>query len=118
MPGTLVLVLLLLVVMVGAAHSHLVVLRDTGTRTKREVGPVTSHGGGQYSGGHHNGGHHNHTKQPQKKYKRLQHSIMVQADIRSRSDQLTLIMHKYIITSSTGWPVCHDMKQGVVNQVL
>ena len=86
MPGTLVLVLLL-VVMVGAAHSHLVVLRDTGTRVRREVGPVTSQGGGQYNGGQYNGGHHNHTKQPQKKYKRLQHSIMVQADIRSRSDQ-------------------------------
>ena len=107
MPGTLVLVLLL--VMVGAAHSHLVVLRDTGTRTKREVGPVTSHGGGQYSGGHHNGGHHNHTKQPQKKYKRLQHSIMVQADIRSRSEQSTMIMntssrctlHVYIVYKET-----------------
>ena len=83
MPGTLVLVLL--VVMVGAAHTHLVVLRETGTRVRREVGPVTSQGGGHYSGGH-----HNHTKQPQKKYKRLQHSIMVQADIRSRSDQSTL----------------------------
>ena len=85
MPGTLLLVLLV-VVMVGAAHSHLVVLRDTGTRVRREVGPVTSQGGGYYSGGH-----HNHTKQPQKKYKRLQHSIMVQADIRSRSEQSTLI---------------------------
>ena len=104
MPGTLVLVLLLLVVMVGAAHSHLVVLRDTGTRVRREVGPVTSQGGG-----HHNGGHHNHTKQPQKKYKRLQHSIMVQADIRSRSEQSTLIMntssrctlHVYIVYNET-----------------
>ena len=67
MSGTLLLVLLL-VVMVGAAHSHLVVLRDTGTRVRREVGPVMK---------------------TQKRYRRLQHSIMVQADIRSRSGILS-----------------------------
>ena len=56
---------LLLLSALQLVQGHLVL-----TRERREVGPVT----GPVTGGH-------------KKYRRLQHSIMVQADIRSRSGQ-------------------------------
>ena len=65
---------LLLLSALQLVQGHLVL-----TRERREVGPVT----GPVTGGH-------------KKYRRLQHSIMVQADIRSRSGQPC---SKYIVSA-------------------
>ena len=63
--------------MAGVTSTGLVVVREAemGERVKRAVGPVAP--GGDINndiGG-----------QQQRKYRRLEHSIMVQADIRSRS---------------------------------
>ena len=30
----------------------------------------------------------------------------------------SVIINQYVHDETTGWPVCHDMKQGAVNQVL
>lgn len=79
--GLLAMMLLSLVTSTGAGitRTGLVVVREEGDRVKRAVGPVgvdinndiNSDIGGQQ----------------QRKYRRLEHSIMVQADIRSRSEQ-------------------------------
>ena len=64
---------LLLLSALHLVQGHLVL-----TRERREVGPVTG------------------PVTPHKKYRRLQHSIMVQADIRSRSGQPC---SKYIVSA-------------------
>ena len=78
--GLLMMVMVTLVTqtMAGVTSTGLVVVRETeaGDRVKRAVGPVAP--GADINndiGG-----------QQQRKYRRLEHSIMVQADIRSRSD--------------------------------
>ena len=86
---------LLLISALQLVQGHLVL-----TRERREVGPVT----GPVTGGH-------------KKYRRLQHSIMVQADIRSRSGQPSSKCIVYVFTvyievltvvlpDSQVWTVC------------
>ena len=63
--------------MAGVTSTGLVVVRQTeaGDRVRRAVGPVPP---GAYINNDIGGQQH------QKKYRRLEHSIMVQADIRSR----------------------------------
>ena len=73
----LALVLLSLVTSTGAGitRTGLVVVREeAGDRVKRAVGPVGVDINNDIGG------------QQQRKYRRLEHSIMVQADIRSRSE--------------------------------
>ena len=69
------------------AKGGLVVTRDD-RRYKREVGPVGVGVNGQNNAGHQSVHHRNHHKnnhnEGHRKYRRLQHSINVQADIRSR----------------------------------
>ena len=60
----------------GVTRTGLVVVREEDTRVKRAVGPVGV--GADLNNGLGGGGQ-------QRKYRRLEHSIMVQADIRSRS---------------------------------
>ena len=69
--------LLLLAGQAGAGQMpSMVMVKEEGGRLRREVGPVVQ---GKEQG--------QEPGQEKKKYRRLEHSIMVQADIRSRLDQ-------------------------------
>ena len=83
MTHSLLLVMLVLILVThtraGITRTGLVVIREEeGDRVRRAVGPVMGADMDNDIGG-----------QQQRKYRRLEHSIMVQADIRSRSE-LTL----------------------------
>ena len=73
--------LLLLAGQAGAGQMpSMVMVKEEGGRLRREVGPVVQGKEQEQEQGQEPG-------QEKKKYRRLEHSIMVQADIRSRLDQ-------------------------------